>query len=80
MDWIDEELDEIEHLNSLTGDEYVAEAQRLGFVVTEKGLFFNPDHPTATSRPASEWEELVKRQFERHGRTWEPDPHAEPTS
>lgn len=80
VDWIDERLDAIEHLNSLRGDAYIAEAQRLGFVVTEKGLFVNPDHPGLEARSVDECVEKIKRQFAKHGFDWSPNPDSEPAS
>jgi len=67
MDWMDEELDAIQHLNTLAGDEYIAEAERLGFVVTEKGLYLNPDHPNLRHYSLQEGKELLERMATRHG-------------
>jgi len=79
MDWIDDELDAIEHLGSLSGDEYVAEAERLGFVVTERGLYLNPDHPGLNARSVDECVDLIRQQLARHGIRWSPDPDPQTT-
>ncbi len=70
MDKIEKTLDNIQHLNSLTGDEYVVEAARLGFVVTEKGTYLNPDHPDLDFLSAADNLEMITRLFERHGHDW----------
>jgi|GEM_PF-3556768 len=72
MDWIDERLDEIQHLHTLRGAEYVAEAERLGFVVTERGVYLNPHHAKNESHSTDDGIEMIRRQFERHGVEWSP--------
>lgn len=73
MDWMEEELDTIQHLNTLSGDEYVAEAERLGYVVTDKGLFLNPDHPRLGTYSIEEGKELLERLARRHGHSLDLD-------
>lgn len=74
MDRIDERLDQIEHLHTLSGDEYVAEAERLGFVVTERGVYLNPHHEANDPQSLDDGIEMIRRQFERHGVEWSPGP------
>ena len=74
VDWIDERLDDIEHLQTLSGDEYVAEAERLGFVVTERGVYLNPHHRANEPHDLDEGVEMIRRQFARHGVEWSPGP------
>jgi len=80
MDWIDGRLDEIEHLQTLRGAAYVAEAERLGFVVTERGLYANPDHSANAPHDLSEGVEMIRRQFARHGVQWSPEHDASATT
>ena len=62
-----EELDAIEHLNTLSGDAYFAEAKRLGFVVTEKGLFADPDHHARKRYSIEDMKTILEEQARRHG-------------
>lgn len=68
-DWIKEELDKAEYLNSLRGDEYEAEAKRQGFVITDKGLYADPNHPARRFHSPEDAAELIKAQAHRGG--WE---------
>ena len=74
MDRIDERIAAIEHLQTLSGDEYAAEAARLGFVVNERGVYLNPHHPANEPQDLDEGIEMIRRQFERHGVEWSPGP------
>lgn len=77
MDPIDERLNEIEHLQTLSGQEYVAEAERLGFVVTERGVYLNPHHPANEPQSLDDGIEMIRRQFERHGVEWSAGPDSQ---
>lgn len=66
MERIDETLAKYEHLNTLNGDDYKAEAERLGFVVTEKGLFADPNHPASQPRTLDEFKEFIEDHARRH--------------
>ena len=66
-DWIKEELDKTQHLNSLRGDEYEAEAKRQGFVITDKGLYADPNHPARRHRSIEESTALLEALARRHG-------------
>lgn len=78
VDRIDKRLDEIEHLHTLSGDEYVEEAQRLGLVVTERGIYADPNHPAREYLTADQNLELITRLFRRHGHEFQLDPDVEP--
>ncbi len=67
MDRIDRILDETDRLEGLSGEEFVAEAARLGLVVNEKGVYADPHHPAREFLSEEETGELLRRRFERHG-------------
>lgn len=67
-------IDDTQRLNELTGDEFALAAARLGLVVTERGVFADPDHAARTFVSVDEAEDQLKDLFARHGVTWSADP------
>lgn len=74
---IERALDEIQHLHTLRGEEYVAEAKRIGLLVSERGTRLDLDDPVNQEpMDLDTAEEMIRRLFARHGVDWNPDESA----